>query len=223
MPVKCMANPRRQAKVAKQIEREVGNLLLTDKVLQKAVCPEKRIGIDSAVSAIASVTEVSVSGDLTIAKVYLSIFSDEEGKNIAISGLKKLQGYVRKHIATSMNLRMAPEVRFLQDDTIERAEQVYALLDRVKAERQDHEVADVPQHQVNQAASTNSTTSDSENHSQNVTSHDIILDDEGDIATLQLDATDSNTSPEQNLPSVRKVRFPGASQRTSTLKLRKRS
>lgn len=94
-------------------------------VLQKAVCPEKRIGVDSAVSAIASVTEVSVSGDLTIAKVYLSIFSDEEGKNIAISGLKKLQGYVRKHIATSMNLRMAPEVRFLQDDTIERAEQVW--------------------------------------------------------------------------------------------------
>jgi len=92
-------------------------------VLQKAVCPEKRIGIDSAVSAIASVTEVSVSGDLT--KVYLSIFSDEEGKNLAISGLKKLQGYVRKHIATSMNLRMAPEVRFLQDDTIERAEQVW--------------------------------------------------------------------------------------------------
>lgn len=30
------ANPRRQAKVAKQIEREVGNLLLTDKVLYAA-------------------------------------------------------------------------------------------------------------------------------------------------------------------------------------------
>lgn len=145
------AAPRRQAKVAKQIEREVGNLLLTDKVhrrlvsavvccefqeqtkssvvqvLQKAVCPEKRIGIDSALSAIASVTEVEVSSDLTIAKVYLSVFSDEEGKRIAITGLKRLEGYVRKHIATSMNLRMAPEVRFLQDDTIERAEEVCAL------------------------------------------------------------------------------------------------
>lgn len=31
------ANPRRQAKVAKQIEREVGNLLLTDKVLYLAL------------------------------------------------------------------------------------------------------------------------------------------------------------------------------------------
>lgn len=95
--------------------------------MQKAVCPEKRIGIDSALSAIASVTEVEVSSDLTIAKVYLSVFSDEEGKRIAITGLKRLEGYVRKHIAISMNLRMAPEVRFLQDDTIERAEEVCAL------------------------------------------------------------------------------------------------
>lgn len=150
MPV-SQAAPRRQAKVAKQIEREVGNLLLTDKVLhrqlapavsclysaggnkfvyvqvlQKAVCPEKKLGIDSALSAIASVTEVEVSSDLTIAKVYLSVFSDEEGKRIAITGLKRLEGYVRKHIAVSMNLRMAPEVRFLQDDTIERAEEVRA-------------------------------------------------------------------------------------------------
>ncbi len=100
--------------------------------------------------------------------------------------------------------------------------QVYALLDRVKAERQDHGVADVPEHQGNQAASPNSTSSDSENHSQEATSHDIVLDDEGDIATLQLDAIDGDTSPEQNLPSVRKVRLSGASQRTSTLKLRKR-
>lgn len=91
------------------------------------MCPEKRIGIDSAVSAIASVTEVEMSTDLAIAKVYLSIFSDEQGKTIAISGLKRLEGYVRKHIATSMNLRMAPEVRFLQDDTIARAEHVSQL------------------------------------------------------------------------------------------------
>ena len=92
-------------------------------VLQKAVCPEKRVGIDSAVSAIASVTEVEVSSDLAIAKIYLSVFSDDQGKSIAMAGLKRLEGYVRKHIATSMNLRLAPEIRFFQDDTIERAEQ----------------------------------------------------------------------------------------------------
>ncbi len=61
-------------------------------VLQKAICPEKRAGLDSALSAIASVTEVRVSNDLQVAKVYISIFSDERGKETAMRQLNKLQG-----------------------------------------------------------------------------------------------------------------------------------
>jgi ribosome-binding factor A len=62
-------------------------------VLQKAVCPEKRLGMDNAVSAIASVTDVAVSGDLQVAKVYVSILSDEQGRIGAMEELNKLEGY----------------------------------------------------------------------------------------------------------------------------------
>ncbi len=78
--------------MAKQIEREIGNLLLYDKVMQEAVCPERRRGLDSAVSAIASVTEVELSNDLQVAKVFLSIYSDEMGKESAMRSLKNLEG-----------------------------------------------------------------------------------------------------------------------------------
>ena len=61
-------------------------------MLQKAICPEKRAGLDSALSAIASVTEVRVSNDLQVAKVYISIFSDDRGKETAMRQLNKLQG-----------------------------------------------------------------------------------------------------------------------------------
>ena len=71
-----------------------GPLRLPDlrQVLQKAICPEKRAGLDSALSAIASVTEVRLSNDLQVAKVYISIFSDERGKETAMRQLNKLQG-----------------------------------------------------------------------------------------------------------------------------------
>ena len=62
--------------------------------VQKAICPEKRVGLDTAVSAIASVTEVRVSSDLQVAKVYISIFSDDRGREIAMRQLTKLQGCV---------------------------------------------------------------------------------------------------------------------------------
>lgn len=127
-----MAHPRRVAKVAKQIEREVGQLLISDKVLQQAVCPERRRGFDGAVSALASVTEVQISNDLQVAKVYLSIYSDELGVAAAMEGLQKLEGYVRKHIGRQIRLRLTPEVRFVLDDSLERTERVYKLLDQVR-------------------------------------------------------------------------------------------
>lgn len=43
-------------------------------ILQQAVCPERRRGFDGALSALASVTEVQISNDLQVAKVYLSIY-----------------------------------------------------------------------------------------------------------------------------------------------------
>ncbi|EFN59662.1 hypothetical protein CHLNCDRAFT_12877, partial [Chlorella variabilis] len=127
------AHPRRVAKVAKQIEREVGQLLISDKTMQAAVCPERRRGFDGALSALASVTEVHISNDLQVAKVYLSIYSDDVGKEVAIEGLQRLEGYVRKHIGKQIRLRLTPEIRFVRDDSIERSERILKLLDQVPA------------------------------------------------------------------------------------------
>lgn len=40
--------------------------MASEQVLQKAICPERRKGLDSAASAIASVTEVRISNDLQV-------------------------------------------------------------------------------------------------------------------------------------------------------------
>eukprot|EP01025_Chloroclados_australasicus_P044195 TRINITY_DN4768_c0_g1_i1.p2 TRINITY_DN4768_c0_g1~~TRINITY_DN4768_c0_g1_i1.p2 ORF type:complete len:320 (+),score=24.79 TRINITY_DN4768_c0_g1_i1:1-960(+) len=130
----CKVQSRRVAKVSRQIEREIGDLLLNDRALQNAVCPERLLG-DSTLSAIASVTEVELSGDLQVAKVYISVFSDAAGKMRAWQGLQKLQGYVRKTVAARLNIRLSPEIRFVLDDSIERSERVMKLLDRVKLQQ----------------------------------------------------------------------------------------
>ena len=128
----CMANSRRMARVSKQIEREIGSLLVSDKVVQSAICPERRRGIDDALSAMASVVEVEVTNDLQVAKVYVSVYSDEAGKATAIKGLQRLEGYVRKHIGRQIRLRLTPEIRFILDESIERSERVFDLLKRIE-------------------------------------------------------------------------------------------
>lgn len=123
--------------VAKQIRRELSDMLLTDKVLQFAVLPEASLGADRYLSSLTTISDVEVSGDLQVVKVYVSVFGDDRGKEVALAGLKSKAKYVRSELGKRMKLRMTPEVRFIEDESLERGSRVIAILDRLKEEKND--------------------------------------------------------------------------------------
>ncbi|XP_028765753.1 probable ribosome-binding factor A, chloroplastic [Neltuma alba] len=137
--IKCMANPRRVKMVAKQIRRELSDMLLTDKVLQYAVLPEASLGADRYLSSLTTISEVEVSADLQVVKVYVSVFGDERGKEVAIAGLKSKAKYVRSELGRRMKLRLTPEIRFIEDEAMERGSRVLAILDKIKEEKKGEE------------------------------------------------------------------------------------
>lgn len=59
------------------------------------------------------------SGLLQIVKVYVSVFGDERGKEVAISGLKSKAKYVWSELGKRMKLRLTPEIRFIEDESLE--------------------------------------------------------------------------------------------------------
>lgn len=144
----CMANQRRVKMVAKQIQRELSDMLLTDKVLQYAILPEASLGADRYLSSLTTISDVEVSGDLQVVKVYVSVFGDERGKEVAIAGLKSKAKYVRSELGRRMKLRLTPEIRFIEDESLERGSRVIAILDRLKNENslegQGAEQSEVP-------------------------------------------------------------------------------
>ncbi|XP_031258111.1 probable ribosome-binding factor A, chloroplastic [Pistacia vera] len=134
--IKCMANPRRVKMVGKQIMRELSDMLLTDKVLQFAVLPEAALGADRYLSSLTTISDVEVSADLQVVKVYVSVFGDDRGKDVAIAGLKSKAKYVRSELGRRMKLRLTPEIRFIEDESLERGSRVIDILDRIKAEKE---------------------------------------------------------------------------------------
>ncbi|GAB2267639.1 hypothetical protein Dimus_002620 [Dionaea muscipula] len=132
--IRCMANPRRVRMVAKQIMRELSDMLLTDKNLQCAVLPETALGADDYLSSVATISDVEVSANLQVVKVYVSIFGDARGRDVALSGLKAKSKYVRSQLGRRMKLRLTPEIYFLEDESIEQGSRVIAILDRIKSE-----------------------------------------------------------------------------------------
>lgn len=128
--------------VAKQIQRELADMLTRDPVLQRAVLPEAALGADRYLSSLTTIADVELSNDLQVCKVYVSVFGDERGKKVAIEGLKAKTKYVRSQIGKRMKLRLTPEIRFIEDESMERGSRILAILDKLKEEREQQEGKD---------------------------------------------------------------------------------
>ncbi|PAN25922.1 hypothetical protein GQ55_4G345800 [Panicum hallii var. hallii] len=140
--VRCMAKERRVRMVAKQIQRELADMLTRDPVLQRAVLPEAALGADRYLSSLTTIADVELSNDLQVCKVFVSVFGDERGKKVAIEGLKAKTKYVRSQIGKRMKLRLTPEIRFIEDESMERGSRILAILDKLKEEREQQEGKD---------------------------------------------------------------------------------
>ena len=86
-----------------------------------------------------SVTRVETTGDLRYAKVWLSVYGMKDEKEFK-RGLKSASGWLRKELASSMNLRYTPELVFELDHSIEYGAHINELISSLDI-RQDEENA----------------------------------------------------------------------------------
>ena len=86
---------------------------------------------DPRIDPMTSVVEVEVAPDLKSAKAYISVLGDEEAQKNTLAGLKSAEGYIRRELARTVNLRNTPEIRFIMDQSIEYGVHMSKLIDDV--------------------------------------------------------------------------------------------
>ena len=80
--------------------------------------------------AFVSVTAVDVTPDLKYAKVYYSCLSGNK-KDVA-KGLRQASGYMRTQLAKTLNLRMTPELTFIEDASGEHGARIAKILENIE-------------------------------------------------------------------------------------------
>lgn len=117
---------RRQHKMASLLKQTLGDIFLRD----------IRSHISSGV--LVSITQVRTSPDLAIARFYLSVFGSDEPQLIvdmlnttAYEWRRKLGAELKNH------LRKIPEIEFFLDDTMEYAQKMNELLNKLNDESKD--------------------------------------------------------------------------------------
>ena len=113
-------NSIKNTRINGEVQRELANII--------------RGGIkDPRISPLTSVVAVEVAPDLKTCKAYISFIGDSEALKATLEGLKSAEGYIRRELAHTVNLRNTPEIRFILDQSIEYGVHMSKIIDEVTA------------------------------------------------------------------------------------------
>ena len=106
----------RQKKVARLLQKELGD------IFQKK---GKEFG-----GKMITITVIRMRPDLSIAKVYLSIFPSEKNENTSLELIKTKSSQIRYELARKVKnqLRIVPELSFFVDDSLDYIDNIEELL-----------------------------------------------------------------------------------------------
>ena len=92
---------------------------------------------DPRINPMTSVVSVEVAPDLKTCKAYISVIGDDQSQKDTITGLKSAEGYIRRELARTVNLRNTPEIKFILDQSIEYGINMSKLIDEVTQKDSD--------------------------------------------------------------------------------------
>ena len=107
--------PARTLRVASQLQRALNDLLRGD------VKDPRLRGVN--------VTEVRVSGDIRVARVFFSTLDPDADPEPVLASLERASGYLRYRVAGLLRLRHTPELRFSPDEGSRRGLELTRLID----------------------------------------------------------------------------------------------
>ena len=77
-----------------------------------------------------TVTNVKVSADLKIAKIYLSVL-EKEKRHFVLDKLNYNVGQIRTELAHRISVKFVPELKFFIDETLDYVEKIEELLNEI--------------------------------------------------------------------------------------------
>ena len=81
-----------------------------------------------------TVTNVDLSTEMDIAKVYVSVMGKESDISKSMAALQGASGFFQERVAKLLNTRRTPRLDFRQDDSIATAHRMDQLIRKARAE-----------------------------------------------------------------------------------------
>lgn len=116
-----MAHGTRTLRVAERVREELSTLLT-------------RSVRDPGVAGVI-ITLVRMTPDLQIARVYYTVADSADRRDVA-RGLRRARPFLRRAVSERLQLRRAPDLQFLHDNSAEQQDRIARIFDDLERERE---------------------------------------------------------------------------------------
>jgi len=110
----------RSRRIAEQVQRELADIIRLE-------LKDPRVGL-------ITITDVEVTPDNKLAKVYFTLLGDETRVVEATRGLEHATGFLRSQLAHRFEMRTVPQLAFIHDASVERGARLSQLIDAAVAD-----------------------------------------------------------------------------------------
>ena len=81
-----------------------------------------------------TITNVKMSRDLRLARIYFSIYGGKNKAEAAADGFESARGFIKRSLASRLGLRYMPDLTFFYDESFDYGTQIEELLKNITSE-----------------------------------------------------------------------------------------
>lgn len=97
-------------------------------IIQKEVSEIIQFQLKDPKIGFITITDVKVTGDLSIAKVFVSFLGQSAREEAGMKALDRSKGFIRSELAKRMTMRKVPSLIFLLDDSLEKGNKIERII-----------------------------------------------------------------------------------------------
>lgn len=116
---------KRSSRVAEAIRNELSTILLSK------VRDPRLLGVN--------ISRVEVPDDLSLARIFFTVLGGKKEIKEAGIGLECAKGFMRSHIAKTLNLRFTPALLFRYDNVVEKVAELEEIFQEIANDRKSQE------------------------------------------------------------------------------------
>lgn len=100
-------------------------------IIQKEISEIIQFSLKDPKIGFITITDVTVTNDLSIAKIYVSFLGQKSREEAGMKALERSKGYLRSELAKRMTIRKVPELLFKLDDSLERGNKIERIISEI--------------------------------------------------------------------------------------------